>query len=87
MKYLILSLISAVLLSLSWPTYGVPFFIFFAFVPLLMVEHEISKFSKLKRKPLVVFGLSYLAFMIWNIVTTGWLYNALNPDGSHSLMA
>lgn len=87
MKYVILSLISAVLLSLSWPTYGIPFFIFFAFVPLLMMEHEISKFSKIKRKPLVVFGLSYLAFMIWNIVTTGWLYNALNPDGSHSLMA
>lgn len=87
MKYLILSLISAVLLSLSWPTYGIPFFIFFAFVPLLMLEHDMSKFSKIKRKPLVVFGLSYLAFLIWNIVTTGWLYNALNPDGSHSLMA
>jgi apolipoprotein N-acyltransferase len=87
MKYLVLSLISAVLLSLSWPTYGIPFFIFFAFVPLLMMEHEISKFSKIKRKPLAVFGLSYLAFLIWNIVTTGWLYNALNPDGSHSLMA
>ena len=87
MKYLIFSLISAVLLSLSWPTYGIPFFIFFAFVPLLMMEHEISKFSKIIRKPLAVFGLSYLAFMIWNIVATGWLYNALNPDGSHSLMA
>ncbi|MGS0749017.1 apolipoprotein N-acyltransferase [Halpernia sp. GG3] len=87
MKYLILSLISGVLLSLSWPTYGIPFFIFFAFVPLLILEHEISKFSKIKRKPLAVFGFSYLAFMIWNIVATGWLYNALNPDGSHSLMA
>ena len=87
MKYLILSLISGVLLSLSWPTYGIPFFIFFAFVPLLMMEHDISKFSKIKRKSLAVFGLSFLSFMIWNIFTTGWLYNALNPDGSHSLMA
>lgn len=87
MKYLILSLISGVLLSLSWPTYGIPFFIFFAFVPLLILEHDISKFSKIKRKSLAIFGLSFLSFIIWNIVTTGWLYNALNPDGSHSLMA
>lgn len=87
MKYVILALLSAVLLSISWPTYGIPFFIFFAFVPLLMLEHEISKFSKIKRKSLTIFGLVYLAFMIWNIVTTGWLYNALNPDGSHSLLA
>jgi apolipoprotein N-acyltransferase len=38
------------LLSVSWPTYGVPFFIFFALVPLLMMEHGISKFSDYKRK-------------------------------------
>lgn len=87
MKYILLSLISAVLLSLSWPTYGIPFFIFVALVPLLMMEHEISKFTKYKRKGWIIFGLSYLCFVIWNIVTTGWLYGAKNPDGSHSLMA
>lgn len=87
MKYLLLSLISALLLSISWPTYGIPFFIFLAFVPLLMVEHEITKFSNIKRKSWAVFGLSYLVFLIWNIVTTGWLYNSLNPDGTHSKMA
>jgi len=87
MKYIILSLLSAVLLSISWPTYGVPFFIFIALVPLLILEHDISKFSNLKKKSLTIFGLSYLAFVIWNIVTTGWLYGARNPDGSHSLFA
>lgn len=87
MKYFFLSLISALLLSVSWPTYGVPFFIFIALVPLLMMEHEISKFSKIKRKGWAIFGLSYLAFMIWNIVTTGWLYGSKNPDGSHALLA
>ena len=25
--------------------------------------------------------------MIWNIVTTGWLYGSKNPDGSHSILA
>ncbi|RKT01216.1 apolipoprotein N-acyltransferase [Chryseobacterium defluvii] len=87
MKYVLLTLISAMLLSISWPTYGVPFFIFFALVPLLMMEHGISKFSSYKRKGWIVFGLSYLCFIIWNIVTTGWLYGSKNPDGSHSLMA
>lgn len=87
MKYIVLSLISAMLLSISWPTYGIPFFIFFALVPLLLAEHEISKLSGTKRKGLKVFGLSYLTFVVWNIVTTGWLYNSLNPDGSHSILA
>ncbi|WP_454047315.1 apolipoprotein N-acyltransferase [Chryseobacterium sp. Marseille-Q8038] len=87
MKYVLLTLISAMLLSVSWPTYGVPFFIFFALVPLLMMEHGISKFSDYKRKSWVVFGLSYLCFVIWNVVTTGWLYGSKNPDGSHSMMA
>ena len=87
MKHLILSLFSALLLSISWPTYGIPFFIFFALVPLLMMEHEISKFSKIKNKGRLIFGLSYLCFVIWNIVTTGWLYGSKNPDGSHSILA
>ena len=87
MKYIILAAISALLFSVSWPTYGVPFFIFFAFVPLLLMEQEISKFSKIKRKGLAVFGLSYFTFFIWNLVTTGWLYYAKNPDGSNSLLA
>ncbi|SDJ40696.1 apolipoprotein N-acyltransferase [Chryseobacterium jejuense] len=87
MKYVLLTLISAMLLSVSWPTYGVPFFIFFALVPLLMMEHGISKFSNYKRKGWIIFGLSYLCFIIWNIVTTGWLYGSKNPDGSHSMMA
>ena len=87
MKYIILSLISAMLLSISWPTYGIPFFIFFALVPLLMVEHDISKFSGIKNKGSLIFGLSYICFLIWNIVTTGWLYGSKNPDGTHSLFA
>ncbi len=87
MKNLLLALISGVLLAISWPTYGIPFFIFFAFVPLLMLEHNIQKFSNIKKKSLAIFGLSYLTFVIWNAVTTGWLYNAKLPDGSNSLLA
>ena len=87
MKYFIFCMISAMLLSISWPTYGFPFFIFFALVPLLLAEHDITNFSKLKRKSWTIFGLAYLTFIIWNIVTTGWLYGSKNPDGSHSMAA
>lgn len=41
-----------------------------------MMEHGVSKFSDFKRKSWVVFGLSYVCFIIWNAVTTGWLYGA-----------
>lgn len=87
MKNLLLVLISGVLLAICWPTYGIPFFIFFAWVPLLMAEHNITKFSNIKKKSLAVFGFSYLTFLIWNWVTTGWLYNSQLPDGSKSLLA
>lgn len=87
MKYLLPTLISGLLLSISWPTFGIPFFIFFALVPLLMAEHSLTKFSGIKRKGWAVFGSSYVTFLIWNIVTTGWLYGSKNPDGSHSIAA
>lgn len=86
MKFLGFAVLSAVLLSISWPTGGVPFFIFIAFLPLLWAENELSK-SELKRKGVLFFGLSYLTFFLWNIATTGWLYNSKNPDGSPALLA
>lgn len=87
MKHLILSLISALLLSIAWPTYGVVFFLFFALVPLLLAEHEISLSRTIKNKASRIFALSYLTFLIWNITTTGWLYGSKNPDGSNALLA
>ncbi|MBS1572769.1 MAG: apolipoprotein N-acyltransferase [Bacteroidetes bacterium] len=87
MKYLFYAITSALLLSIAWPVYGIPFFIFIALVPLLLLEHEVTKFSKINKKSWAIFGYSYLAFFIWNVVTTGWLYGSKNPDGSHSIMA
>ena len=86
MKNLFCAVLSGILLSVSWPTYGIPFFIFVAFIPLLFVEENISQ-SDIKRKGWAVFGCSYLTFIIWNIITTGWLYKSQNPDGSPALMA
>ncbi len=73
MRNIILSIISGLLLAVSWPTYGFPLFLFFGFVPLLIVEYTIrkNKYSIIK-----VFAYTYLAFFIWNMITTWWIYNS-----------
>lgn len=75
MKKLLLALLSGVILACSWPTYGFPGLLFFAFVPLLYLERSL-RLSERKRKALSFFGYAYLGFFIWNIVTSYWIYFA-----------
>ncbi|WP_047547835.1 apolipoprotein N-acyltransferase [Psychroserpens sp. Hel_I_66] len=72
MKKILLALSSGIILALAWPTYGFPLLLFFAFVPLLLAERQL-RLSQVKRKGLKVFGLAYLSFFIWNLITTSWL--------------
>ena len=72
MKKLLLAIASGLILALGWPTYGFPLLLFFAFVPLLLAEHQIRS-SKAKKKGLKVFGLAYFTFFLWNLITTSWL--------------
>ncbi len=73
MKNILLAILSGLLLAISWPTYGFPLFLFFGFTPLLVAEYGVrkEKYSKLK-----VFGLAFIAFFIWNMITTWWIYNS-----------
>ncbi len=73
MRNFFYALLSGILLALGWPTYGFPLILFFAFVPLLLAEFDLRTkvTSHLKW---MVFGLSYLSFFIWNLITTYWLY-------------
>lgn len=73
MRNIILSITSGLLLAISWPTYGFPLFLFFGFIPLLVAEYNIrsNKFSKSQ-----VFGLAFLTFFIWNMISTWWIYNS-----------
>ncbi|UJH92489.1 apolipoprotein N-acyltransferase [Antarcticibacterium sp. 1MA-6-2] len=73
MKNLLYALLSGFLLALAWPTYGFPILIFLAFVPLLFAEFNIRN-SEIRYKKLQILGLSYLSFLIWNLITTYWLY-------------
>ncbi|HEX5743293.1 MAG TPA: apolipoprotein N-acyltransferase [Flavobacteriaceae bacterium] len=70
-----LAIVSGLLLAISWPTYGLPFLLFIAFVPLLWVEYQIRT-SPVEKKLLKVFGYSYLTFFIWNAITTWWIWYA-----------
>ena len=79
MKKLLLVISSGLLLALSWPTYGFPLLLFFAFVPLLVYEEQIRT-SALKWKRFQLFIGSYLCFIIWNTITTSWLWFA-DPFG------
>ncbi|HMI06145.1 MAG TPA: apolipoprotein N-acyltransferase [Flavobacterium sp.] len=73
-KPLALSALSGLLLALSWPTYGLPILIFIAFVPLLFAEKNIRQTGrKVKAK---VWANAYLTFLLWNLITTWWLFFA-----------
>lgn len=73
-RWLGLAVLSGVLLALGFPPVPLTPLIFFGFVPLLMVEAEISA---LEERPCVweVFRYSYQAFVLWNILTTWWVAN------------
>ena len=62
---------SGLLLWAAWPVRGLAPLVFIALVPLLYLEERISKGEKGS-----VFGLSYIAFLIWNLLTTYWVWNA-----------
>lgn len=65
----LLSLLSGLLFFIAWPTVNLTVAIFFAFIPLLLIEQK--NYSGLK-----FFWLMYLATFTWNISTTWWIWNA-----------
>ncbi|HPS27864.1 MAG TPA: apolipoprotein N-acyltransferase, partial [Bacteroidales bacterium] len=69
----LLSILSGLLLSLAWPARGFPFLLFIAFVPLLYIEDFIAK-NRHNFIKSSVFFYAYIAFFIWNALTTWWIY-------------
>ncbi len=76
-RYLLLSLLSGILFGLGWPTYGFPAFLFIAFVPLLFIEEDFLR----RKKSKVFFAYVYLAFFVWNLTKTWWIYKATAVGG------
>ena len=74
-KLLLFSLVSGLLFALAWPEIGgLDSLIFLAFVPLLYLEHLISKKEGLTG--ITVFLYSYVSFLLFNLLTTYWIYYA-----------
>ena len=70
---ILLSLLSGLLLSVSWPVLGFSGFIFFAFIPFLFIEAEISK-NKENFSRFAVLFYTYPGLLLWNIATTYWVW-------------
>ena len=70
-RNLLMVLLAGGLLTAAWPTWGIAPLAFIGFVPLLLLENRAAQGEKMR-----LFWLSYLAFLIWNIATTWWVWNA-----------
>ncbi len=77
-RKLILALISGILLWLSWNPNGLPFLIFFAYVPLLVIS-DILISEGHKHSSGRSFCYALIAFLIWNVGTTWWIFNSTGP--------
>ncbi|HFA50234.1 MAG TPA: apolipoprotein N-acyltransferase [Bacteroidetes bacterium] len=86
LRWLGLSTLSGVLLSLGWPPLPLVFLLFVAWVPLLIVEDEVAKEQAGRFSPLGVgggkgnpkpklFPYAYHTFALWNVLTTWWVGN------------
>jgi apolipoprotein N-acyltransferase len=73
-KY-ILAFIGALLLYISWPPMSFPFLIFIALVPVLLIEDSFHQQPR-KYGSAKLLGYLYILFLIWNILTTWWVFNA-----------
>ncbi len=79
---LFLAILSGILFSIGWPTYGYPLFLFFAFVPLLFIEAGFRKNTSQN----YFFFYIYLAFFIWNLSKTWWIYNSTAVGGIFAIV-
>ena len=70
-RIIALALLSGGLLTAAWPTWGLAPLVFIGLVPLLLLEDRIAQGEKGK-----LFWLSFLAFFVWNVATTWWVWNA-----------
>lgn len=80
-----LSVLSGIILSISWPEIGGLFpLVFIAFIPLLFLEHQITKE---KLSVLKTFSFSYITFFVFNVITTWWIWYATNAGAVMAILA
>ena len=72
---LIYAVISGLLLSLAWFNINLDLLLLIAFVPLLLVEQDVYE-NRNNNKSVSILKYSTISFLIWNSITTWWIYNA-----------
>lgn len=83
---LMLAISSSVLMWLGWPTKPLAFLLFIGFAPLLAIEDYISKHDY-RRPGRTFFGYIYLSLLLWNLLTTWWVYNSTIVGAIFMLLA
>ncbi len=74
-QLLLLSLASGLLLSFGWPAGGFAPLLFLGFVPLLLIENHFWE-NRAENSRFAITWYSFPAFVIWNLLTTYWIYNS-----------
>jgi apolipoprotein N-acyltransferase len=74
-RYTLLSVLSGLLLSASW-FWNLGFLIFFAWVPLLLLEQKLREENQGPYLRMRLLAFSYLCFFIWNLSVTWWIVYA-----------
>ena len=67
-----LAVLSGLLIAAAWPVRGLAPLAFVAFVPLLYLQDKIGDRENPEKGS--IFGLSFLTFLIWNALTTWWVW-------------
>lgn len=75
---LVLSMSAALFLSLAWPPLPFVFLLFFAIVPLLLIELVTERFGL---PAWTFFFYIYIALVIWHVSTTYWIYKTTVTGG------
>ncbi|MFC1581086.1 hypothetical protein ACFL4N_09305, partial [Thermodesulfobacteriota bacterium] len=71
-KNIILAMMSGLLLGLPWCIPSLFFVIFFAWIPLLLLEEK----NRHHPNPYTVFNYAFISFLLWNILGTWWVSQA-----------
>jgi len=74
-KNLLLSVLSALLLTFPFVSNMSGFILFIGFLPLFFIEKQFSE-QKNNYKPIVFFNYAYLTFGLWNLFTLWWTANS-----------
>ena len=79
-SHLLIAIGGALLLSASWPVSPLTLLIFVAWVPLLWVEDH-------ARNGKQFFAIVFLHMLLWNLLTTWWVWNASLPGALGAFFA